>query len=408
MRDPMRWAFTVFRVSGIPIRIHLLFVIVTLGLFLRQISGKHNPMWWVDALGLIVISWFVVILLHELGHCFGARSVGGEAKEVLIWPLGGLAYVDVPHTPRANFIATVCGPLVNVLICVVCAVALIVVGGFLPNLNPISNPYVSEMHSVRDGKDYTSPYGLKLYKKQEDPNTAPEPFPSPWEASEKAFKDAGISRGQPIYPPDANEAYAAALTPAGVERALAPSWAVWLNRVFYISWVLLLFNLIPAYPLDGGRMLQEFIWGRSDYRRGVTVAAYTGFGVAVLFLIISIVSNEALFMGLALFMLYESSMALHRLEADEGPFGYDFSAGYTSLEKDDEEQAPRPKKVGWLTRWRQARRARKMQREAEERAAEEARMDEILEKIARSGKESLTDEEKRFLERVSARKRNMS
>ena len=77
------------------------------------------------------------------------------------------------------------------------------------------------------------------------------------------------------------------------------------------------------------------------------------------------------------------------------------------MEKDDE-PAPKPKKVGWFTRWRQARRARKAQREAEERAREEQRMDELLEKIARSGKESLTDEEKRFLERVSARKRNMS
>ena len=35
-------------------------------------------------------------------------------------------------------------------------------------------------------------------------------------------------------------------------------------------------------------------------------------------------------------------------------------------------------------------------------------MDQLLEKIARLGKESLTDEERRFLERVSARRRNMS
>ena len=35
-------------------------------------------------------------------------------------------------------------------------------------------------------------------------------------------------------------------------------------------------------------------------------------------------------------------------------------------------------------------------------------MDQLLEKIARTGKESLTDEERRFLERVSARYRNRS
>ena len=106
-------------------------------------------------------------------------------------------------------------------------------------------------------------------------------------------------------------------------------------------------------------------------------------------------------------MLYESSMALYRLDVDDGPFGYDFSAGYTSLEKDDE-APPRTKKVGWLTRWRQARRARKIQREFEERARDDERMDQILEKIARSGKESLTEDEKRFLQRISPRRRNIS
>ena len=88
MRDPMRWAFTVFRVYGIPIRIHLLFVIVTLGLFLRQISGKHNPMWWVDALGLIVM------LINRLsGLVLPASSkyliddVLTKGRTELLWPI---------------------------------------------------------------------------------------------------------------------------------------------------------------------------------------------------------------------------------------------------------------------------------------------------------------------------------
>jgi Zn-dependent protease len=398
MRDPMSWSFTAFRLLGIPVKIHLLFIIVSLGLFLRQISGKDNPLWWVDALSFIVFTWFIVVLFHELGHCIGARYVDGEAKEILLWPLGGLAYVDVPHTPRANFIATAAGPAVNVLICLVCAIAL-AGAGFIPNMNPLANPYVSEMYNFQDGRDYTSPYGLKVY----------EPGTSELTKEQKildAFSKGGESgwRERYVWKPEHADMQAASM---GGERAVAPVWAVWLNRIFYVSWVLLLFNLIPAYPLDGGRMLQEIVWGRSDYRRGVTVAAYSGFVVAVLFLIVAIWKNEALFMGLALFMLYESSMALQRLEMDDGPFGYDFSAGYTSLEKDDE-PPPRPKKVGWFTRWRQARKARKLQREAEERAQEEARMDQLLEKIAKTGKDSLTEEEKRFLERVSARKRNMS
>lgn len=398
MRDPMSWSFTVFRAFGIPVKVHLLFIVVSLGLFLRQIGGKDNPLLWYDVLGLTVLIPFVVILLHEFGHCFGARYVGGDAKEVLMWPLGGLAYVDVPHTPRANFIATAAGPFVNVLICLACMLGMIA-GGFLPNANPIENPFVSEVKNYQDGRVYTSYYGLKVYK----PHSS-EPVP------EQLFWDA-LSKGQQrgltnwtVFKPETAESYAANMSG---ERAVAPVWVVWLQWTFQLSWVLFLFNLIPAYPLDGGRILQAIVWARSDYRRGVTVAAYTGYVVAVIFLVVSIAVNEALFLGLALFMLYESSMALHRLSEEDGPFGYDFSAGYTSLEK-DEEPAPKPKKPGWFTRWRQARRARKQAREAEERAREEERMDQLLEKIARSGKDSLTDEEKRFLERVSARKRNMS
>ncbi|MCE9562527.1 MAG: site-2 protease family protein [Planctomycetes bacterium] len=396
MRDPMNWSVTVFRAFGIPVKVHLLFIIVALGLFIRQMSGKDNPLSWGDVLVFTAFIPFLVIVIHEFGHCFGARYVDGDAKEILIWPLGGLAFVDVPHTPRANFIATAAGPAMNVVICLVCTLGL-AIGSFLPNLNPLSNPYVSEMYNFSNERNYTSPYGLKLYKPESS-----EHIPQQKQIDER-LRDGGV-REKYVYKPEI--ALEAALSYGG-ERALAPNWAVWLNRTFWLSWVLFLFNLIPAYPLDGGRMFQAFVWARSDYRRGVTVAANTGYFVAVIFLIVSIAVNEALFMGLALFMLYEASMALHRLEQDDGPFGYDFSAGYTSLEKDDE-PAPRPKKVGWYTRWRQARRSRKLQREIEERAQEEERMDQLLAKIAASGKASLTDEEKRFLERVSARKRNMS
>lgn len=398
MRDPMSWSFTVFRAFGIPVKIHLLFIIVALGFFLRQVMPKDNPLHWYDVLAFTVLVPFVIIVLHEFGHVFGAWRVGGDAKEILIWPLGGLAYVDVPHTPRANFIATAAGPFVNVVICLGCAVGL-AVAGFLPNANPLSNPYVSEMYNYRDGRNYTSGYGLKVYQPGTDqPVLAQTVLDSLLKSSDKGLRD------RVVYKPEHAEQMAAGM---GGERALAPGWAVWLNRTFWFSWFLFLFNLVPAYPLDGGRMLQSVIWARTDYRRGVTVAAYSGYVCSVVFLVAAISVNESLFMGLALFMLYTSWMALHQLSEEDGPFGYDFSAGYTSLEKDDE-PPPKPKQPGWFTRWRQARRVRKIQREAQERAEDEERMDQLLEKIARTGKDSLTDEERRFLERYSARKRNMS
>ena len=50
--------------------------------------------------------------------------MNGEANDVLLWPLGGLAYVEVPNTARANFVTAAGGPLVNLGLCLLAAGAL--------------------------------------------------------------------------------------------------------------------------------------------------------------------------------------------------------------------------------------------------------------------------------------------
>src|SRR5262245_35417092 len=118
MRDPLTWAFPIGRAFGITIRVHILFIFVTLGLIGRVGYKEFIPGTWIDAVRLTVLL-FVTVLLHEFGHCFGARRVDGDAQEILMWPLGGLAYVDVPRTAWANFVTVAAGPGVNLLICLV-------------------------------------------------------------------------------------------------------------------------------------------------------------------------------------------------------------------------------------------------------------------------------------------------
>lgn len=48
---------------------------------------------------------------------------------------------------------------------------------------------------------------------------------------------------------------------------LVPQWIAAVNIL------LLVFNLIPAFPLDGGRILRGFIWARTNNRMQATVAA---------------------------------------------------------------------------------------------------------------------------------------
>ena len=401
MRDPMSWSIPVFRAFGIQVKVHIFFFVITIGLFLRQLTlSQYQNVWWVDIFLLTIVVLFGSVLLHEFGHCFGARHVDGEASEILIWPLGGLAFTDIPHRWRALFVTVAAGPAVNLLICLVCAIG-ISAAGFVTNLNPFVDPYRTELTRFNDVRVYTSSAGAKVYKK----GTAEEVSFKELEEKRTEYKKRHNTESAPRITDGAE--YDAYLADVGFERTVLPLWVVWAYRIFWLNWILFLFNLIPAYPLDGGQLLQAVVWARTDHRRGVVVASYAGFVVGVIFIIVSIAVNEALLLGLGGFMLYAASLRLMQLEMDEGPFGYDFSAGYTSLEKDDE-PAPQPKRPGAISRWWQARKARKAAREAEQRLRDEERMDQLLEKISRSGPGSLTDEERQFMRRVSARKRNTS
>ena len=379
MRDPLSWSVPIYRAFGIGVRIHIFFFVFAIGLFLRQAYLINPPVTLFDIFLVTVFLLFVVILLHEYGHCYGARSVGGEPREILMWPLGGLALGELPHSSRALFISTAAGPMVNVILCLICTMVM-AVSGFLPSLNPISSPYDAVMYNYNDGHTYSSEYGYRFYNANDDTEFKPKSI----------FDDEG--ERTIIIPDDPN-----------IVRAVAPTGMVWVQRIFWISWVLLLFNLLPAYPLDGGQLLQAIVWSRRDFARGVTIACYSGYGVGVIGLIVSIATGQPLVMGLAIYMLLTSWMKLRTIDVEDNIYG-DFSAGYTSLNRDDDE--PQPKRAGPLKRWMQARRAQRIQRLMRERQREDDRMDSLLDKIFQHGRDSLTDEERRFMERISARNKD--
>jgi Zn-dependent protease len=58
----------------------------------------------------------VETLFHEFGHALACRQVGGQADLIVLWPLGGVAYVSPPPRPGALLWRIAAGPLVNVLL----------------------------------------------------------------------------------------------------------------------------------------------------------------------------------------------------------------------------------------------------------------------------------------------------
>ncbi len=111
------WSFPFGRIFGIQLRIHILFLaLIVVDLVKAGRYGAGVVRYVAIYLGLL----FGSVLLHELGHCFAARRVGGRAESIILWPLGGLARVDLPRTWWANFWCSFGGPVVNVAIALVC------------------------------------------------------------------------------------------------------------------------------------------------------------------------------------------------------------------------------------------------------------------------------------------------
>lgn len=355
MRNPFAWSFAwsfpLGRLFGITIRVHLLFPLVALGMILR-IAMRENavPGQWIDV-AIVLALLFFSVLLHEFGHCFTARFMQGDANEILLWPLGGLANCEVPHTPRANFVVAAGGPVVNLVLFLVTGLVLFLLE---PSLQPQWNP----LYCLARGE--SQQVVLRL-----------------WAAGS----------------PDV--------------RFGPYSYQVLLSHFFWVNWVLFLLNMVPAFPLDAGRMLQSVLWNFVGYRQAMMWAVIVGFVFAFIFGVVSVAMNESLLVGLAVFIAFSCWYQWLILETggEESVFGYDFSQGYTSLER-DQPPAPAAPKQSWWSRWRQKRAAKKLQREIERREAEESRMDQLLEKISTQGITALTDEERRFMKQFSDRYKN--
>lgn len=74
------------------------------------------------------------------------------------------------------------------------------------------------------------------------------------------------------------------------------------EQLAYANVTLLIFNLLPAFPLDGGRVLRALLAARLGHLRGTQIAASIGKGAAIVFGLIGLMSGNVLLVLIAVFL----------------------------------------------------------------------------------------------------------
>ena len=323
--SPLYWSIPCGTWFATRVRVSVWFPLVVLVICLRLRSAELG----LAFSGLLFLS----VLLHEFGHVIGARRTGGSGSEILIWPLGGLAYVQPGPTFAAQLFTTAAGPLVNLALCAVTLPAVVQSGEIAAAFNPFVIPAVSLQFTI--GRDL-------------------------------------------------------------------------LLLLFCANWVLLLINLIPVYPLDGGRMLQTVLTARMGGEPATEVYLRVGFIAAALAVLGGLMFDSIWVVAIGAVVLVLNMNETVQVRAsdsyDDSFMGYDFSQGYTSLEKSAPPPAP-PRQPGTIRRWLDRRRAEKTRRVEQQAAEEELLVDALLDKVHHHGIESLSDAERRMLKQASLRYR---
>ena len=126
MMPTRQGSIRLFRFAGVDLFLHWSWFLVAIYGISTRAGNYASPVWPV----LEYLALFVIVLMHEFGHALACRQVGGRADQIVLWPLGGVAYVAPPPRPGPTLWSIAAGPLVNVALAPVFSALWFLAGSF--------------------------------------------------------------------------------------------------------------------------------------------------------------------------------------------------------------------------------------------------------------------------------------
>lgn len=207
----MKWSLNLGRIAGIKILMHWTFLILIGWIVFSEMQRGSDLMATLLSVAF-VLTIFLCVVLHELGHALMAKRYGVGTKMITLLPIGGVASLErIPENPKKELMIAIAGPAVNVVIAFVLWVVL---------------PPLREL-------------------------------------------------------PD--ESFFSRITPAN-----------FLYLLFFVNMMLVVFNAIPAFPMDGGRVLRALLAFKLGRVRATQIAANLGQMLAIFFMFIGFFYNPFL------------------------------------------------------------------------------------------------------------------
>lgn len=207
----MKLSLYLGKYKNVKVFIHWTFSLLLLWIIisnLRQGIPGIDILWTI----IFVLALFCCVVLHEFGHALAAQKYGIQTKDIVLYPIGGIARLEkLPEDPKQELWVAIAGPLVNVGIFLILSAVLSFTGFNIESLEEMK----------------INPNTILLY-----------------------------------------------LASANL--------------------ILAVFNLIPAFPMDGGRILRAFLAIRLPRAQATQIAGGIGQFLAIFFIFFGLFNNPIL------------------------------------------------------------------------------------------------------------------